>query len=84
MEQITAHPYEQVTSEVAALITLPDAARQTLPGAELTVEVTGKPGDQASQPSSKRIGIRLRWRDRSGQWDAPVRLTSWVAARRKE
>jgi len=83
MERITTYPYDQVTPELAGRMTLSGAARQSLPDAELTVEVAGNRDAAAARPASKRIGIRLRWRNRSGEWDAPVRLTSWIETRRK-
>jgi hypothetical protein len=84
MERITAYPFEQVTPELAGKMTMSPATGQMLPGAELTAEVTENAGDLEARPSAKRIAIRLRWRDRSGEWDSPVRLTSWIAARRNK
>ncbi len=84
MERITAYGYDQVTPGLAAGMALSQAARQSLPDAELTVDIAASREDAPARPSSKRIGIRLRWRNRSGEWDAPVRLTSWIAARRRD
>jgi Tfp pilus assembly protein PilV len=79
MERITAYPFEQVDPGLAGRMTVSDAARQSLPDCELKVDVA------ASEPgagrSAKRIAIKLRWRGRSGEWEAPVRLTSWIERR---
>jgi hypothetical protein len=83
MERITAYPIEQVTPELAGRMKLTPAALRSLPGSELKVDIAGDRGGDAPEPSSKRIAITLRWRDRSGGWDSPVRLTSWIHARRK-
>jgi hypothetical protein len=80
MERITAYSFDQVTPEEAKRIVLPESARHALPGSELTVDVTtvDRPADRAA----KRITVRLRWRDRAGNWEAPIRLTSWMERRR--
>lgn len=76
MERLTARPYESVTSSTVEKIGLSPQARQRLPDAELNVEV-GENGPAGGQ-DSKRIEVRLRWHNRAGEWDAPVRLVSWV------
>jgi hypothetical protein len=81
MERITAHAFEEVTPELARGMSLSEPARQSLPDPELSVEVNAAEG--ARTPAAKRIAIRLRWRGATGEWEAPVRLVSWVHARRK-
>jgi hypothetical protein len=76
MERLTARPYDAVTAGHARELTLSPQAHQMLPGAELQVEVTED--DPAGGKGSKRVAIQLRWHDRSGGWDAPARLTSWI------
>lgn len=76
MERITGRPYDAVTTGQAGSIALSPQARQMLPGAELKVEVAED--DAAGGEGSKKVSIELRWKDRSGGWDAPSRLTSWV------
>jgi hypothetical protein len=83
MERITAQPLDEVTQEWARRLPLSEAARQSLPGSELAVEIDGSAGLGPRPVPAKRIAIRLRWRGSSGEWDAPVRLTSWIHARRK-
>ena len=76
MERITAEPFDEVTAERARRLSISPMAAGSLPGAELAVEVAAEqPG---SGRSSKRIAVRLRWKGRSGEWEAPVRLTTWV------
>jgi hypothetical protein len=80
MERITSYPFEEVTPDLTRRIRLSAAADQALPESDLIVEVTNS--DPGAGRSAKRIAIRLRWKDRSGEWDAPVRLTSWIERRR--
>ncbi len=80
MERLTAHPFEEVTAERARAIRISQAAVQLLPDAELAIDVNeSHPG---TGQSVKRVAIRLRWRNRAGEWDAPVRLTTWIEQRR--
>jgi hypothetical protein len=80
MERITAYPFEEVTPDLTRRITLSTTAGQSLPDSDLVVDVTNS--DPGAGRSAKRIAIRLRWKGRSGEWDAPVRLTSWIERRR--
>jgi Tfp pilus assembly protein PilE len=77
MERLAAQPWDQLTPEAAQSEPLSPAALQALPGAELNVTVAA----EADKPGLKRIGVQLRWRGRSSAYEAPVRLTSWVARR---
>lgn len=82
MERVTARPFEGVSVESCRTLSLSPQARAVLPGADLKIDV--REGDAASSGAaaagadSKRIAIQLSWRNRSGAWDAPVRLTSWI------
>jgi hypothetical protein len=80
MERITAEPFEEVTPERARRLANSAASADSLPGAELAVEV----GEESPGPgrSAKRIAVRLRWKGRSGEWEAPVRLVTWIERRR--
>jgi hypothetical protein len=80
MERLTASPFEEVTAERARTISISPSAARSLPDAELTVDLEeSRPG---AGRSAKRIAIRLRWRNRAGEWEAPVRLTTWIERRR--
>ena len=78
MERITGHPYDQVTPELAQRISVSDLARESLRDCELTIQVSEGNKPAAGGMAAKRVMIRLRWKGRSGQWQAPVRLTSWI------
>ncbi|HEX3449262.1 MAG TPA: hypothetical protein VHS97_13465 [Isosphaeraceae bacterium] len=79
MERITAYEFDLVTAGLASRMTLSDETRRALPDPELVVDVAEKvPG---AGRRAKRIGIKLRWRGRSGEWERPVRLTSWIERR---
>jgi hypothetical protein len=80
MERITAYPFEDVTPDLARRITLSETARAMLPDAELALQIGD--GAQAAGRAARRIAIRLRWRGSSGEWEAPVRLTSWIERER--
>jgi hypothetical protein len=76
MERVTSRPFGDVTAESARKLGLSPQARRLLPDAELKVEIGEN--DQAGGAGSKRVALQLRWHNRSGEWDAPVRLVSWV------
>jgi hypothetical protein len=80
MERITADPFDEVTPERARRLSISPESAGSLPGAELTVEVNEE--RPAPGRSAKRIAVRLRWKGRSGEWEAPVRLTTWIERRR--
>jgi len=82
MEAATSRPFEDVTSARLKALAISPHARALLSGAELATEVAEN--DPAGGPGSKRVAIRLRWHNRSGEWDAPVRLTSWIYRGRPE
>jgi hypothetical protein len=82
MERVTAYPFNEVTAERGRALAISPTAAQTLPDAELTIAVDESP--PGAGRSAKRIAIRLRWRNRAGEWEAPVRLTTWIERRRSK
>lgn len=82
MEEATSRPFGDVRTASLKGLAISPHARALLPGAELATEVAEN--DPAGGPGSKRVAIRLRWHNRSGEWDAPVRLTSWIYGGRLE
>ncbi len=82
MEKVTSRPFEEVSTANLKDLAISPHAQALLPGAELAAEVAEH--DPAGGPGSKRVSIRLRWHNRSGEWDAPVRLTSWIYGGRPE
>jgi hypothetical protein len=80
IERITARPYDFVTPELAGEFTAAARNTRTLPDSDLKIDIAEThPG---AGRSAKRIAIELRWREPSGEWAAPVRLTSWIERRR--
>jgi hypothetical protein len=80
MERVTARPYDAVTPGLARELTETARAAESLPDADLRIDIAeSQPG---AGRSAKRIAIQLLWRDQSGEWAAPVRLTSWIERRR--
>jgi hypothetical protein len=80
MERITAEPFDAITADRARRLATSSTTTGSLPGAELDADVaeeTPRPGR-----SAKRIAVRLRWKGRSGEWEAPVRLVTWIERRR--
>jgi hypothetical protein len=76
MERLTSRPFEAVSAATVKQMALSEQARRALPSAELQIEVVEN--DRSGGPGSKRVALRLRWRSRSGEWDSPVRLTTWI------
>jgi len=81
MERLTARPFDSLTTEGAKDLTLSNEAKRTLPEGELHIDINED--DPVGGDGSKRVFVQIQWRNRAGDWDAPVRLTSWVH-RRKE
>lgn len=75
MERITARPYDEVTAQGAAAVKLSPDTAAALPGAELNVDVRD---ESISGVSSRRVAVRLRWKNPAGEWEAPVRLVTWI------
>lgn len=72
-EQIENMPWEQVTTEAASQVAIPELAAPYLLGAKLTVTV-----NEETDPPAKRVLVEITWNGRGGQRSQPVRLTSWV------
>jgi hypothetical protein len=80
MEHLTAESWERLSTESARGLAVSGEIRRKLPGAELAIDVQ-EPGAGRME---KRLAVRLRWRNRAGGWEAPVRLTAWVARPRSD
>jgi hypothetical protein len=76
LERITAGPFDEVTPERARRLAIEPATPASLPGADWAVDVTDDPPGPGR--SAKRIAVRLRWKGRLGEWEAPVRLVTWI------
>jgi hypothetical protein len=74
MERISARPWDDLKTENLAAIK-PDPSTASFlhdPSINLKVE----PFDDA--PPRKKLTVEIRWLDRSGHPEAPVRLVAWV------
>jgi hypothetical protein len=78
MERATSEPFDRVSEETVKALTGAAEAGRWLPGADWEVSVTD---DRSAPVPARRVALRLRWKERSGNWVAPVRLTSWVYKR---
>ncbi len=74
MERAAARPWDALTAEGLAPVGLADAARRALPGSAVSWAVA----ELDAPPRSKRVTLEVRWRDRAGRSEAPVRLVAWV------
>ncbi len=72
MERLAGQPWSALTPEAAATASLSPEA-QTLPGAKLAVRIEPAEGE----PRAKRITVQVRWWERPGQPEQPVRLVAW-------
>jgi prepilin-type N-terminal cleavage/methylation domain-containing protein len=80
LERLTARPWEKLTPEAVKSLSLSEDAKRALPDGELTVALHESNQDR----DARRIALRIRWRNRSGEWDAPVRLVAWTYRVRSE
>ena len=80
MEAFTARGFESVTTESARSLSLSEQARDALPDAELSIDVS----EEGKRPVAKRVALALRWKDRAGRFVAPTRLTAWLYRSKKE
>lgn len=71
MENLMSRAWAEITPENAAAIELSNECSENLPDARLRVEVSSD-GDE-----SKRIDIRIDWRNTANQRGKPVQLTAW-------
>jgi hypothetical protein len=77
MERIAARPWDELSAEALASTRLAGASAAFLPGSTLEIKVA--PSEDA--PARKRITVEVRWLDRSGRPEAPVRLVAWAYRR---
>ncbi|WP_165251448.1 type IV pilus modification PilV family protein [Paludisphaera soli] len=80
IERLSARSYDSLVPGPVQDLAPPSPAASALPGVERTAEVTDEAEGGAA---ARRVAVQIRWRNRAGDWDAPVRLTTWVH-RRKE
>ncbi|MFO0908234.1 MAG: hypothetical protein U0794_07720 [Isosphaeraceae bacterium] len=77
-DRVGTEPYEKITRDRVATLAQVFGVSDRLPAGEWSAEVAeGRVG----QIPVKRIQLRLRWKGRQGEWETPVRLTTWVYRR---
>ena len=74
MDRLTASGWEQITDETGRKIVLAEHLRRHFPGAQLHIDVLPDP----KRGDTKRVSVRLSWKDSTGQLVTPVRLNAWV------
>jgi hypothetical protein len=74
MERLTSEPWEKVNADSARVMVLSEEVRRKLPEPELTIDVD----EHDAGRGEKRLALSLRWRNRSGGWESPVRLSAWI------
>ncbi len=76
LEQLTARPWSELTSETVQKTQLSSPAADGLPQGELRITVH----EVQAPAKAKRLDAELRWQDRGQAWRPPVRMTAWVFA----
>jgi len=82
LDQLLARPWDELApgAVAAASERLDDSSLPVpMPGLEHSVTVVDRPEDAARQ-----VTVEVRWRNRSGDTTAPVRISGWVFAPRGE
>ncbi len=74
LERVARRPWSQVMPDALKTETISPAAQERLQSARLEIDVTVEP----AEPASKRIGVALFWKDRTGRELTPARLTTWI------
>ena len=77
LERIVATPWGELTTESAARFRVSEATAKFLRNPTLGLAVAAF--DDA--PARKKVSVELRWLDRSGRPEAPVRLVAWTYRR---
>lgn len=74
IERIAARPFDEIRPESLTTAQVSEAARAYL--VNPTVEARVANFDDA--PARKRIVVEIRWGDRAGRPESPVRLVAWA------
>jgi hypothetical protein len=73
-ERVSAEPFGRVAPARAKELASEAHADRVLPEAEWSIDVA----DEPRPVPARRVALLLRWKERSGGWDGPARLTFWV------
>ncbi len=79
LEVLAAQPAEKLTAESVAATPVPEAIKARLPEVQWKLQLTEIAAAEGA-PAARRLNGEVRWKDRRGQWLAPVRLTTWIHA----
>ncbi len=74
LERATTKSWSELPVGDQSLTDAPADVQTLLPGLERQVEVK----ELSETPRSKQVTVSIRWKSRSGQLVAPVRLSAWV------
>ncbi len=75
LDDLLSQPWDEQTQEILSRKLNAEPADSALPGLERTVTVNGEPDQHR-----KQITLQLRWRNRTGDLSAPLRLSGWSFA----
>jgi Tfp pilus assembly protein PilV len=75
LDDLLSRPWAEITQDTLARQLAAEKTELPLPGLERTVVVNSQINDDA-----KQITVELRWRNRAGQFTAPLRLSGWAFA----
>jgi hypothetical protein len=72
-EQIGSTPWDEITPDAMAKLSIPPALEPYLPGASVTASIS-----ELQEPvPARRVLLALAWTAPNGQAAAPARLTVW-------
>ena len=74
LERFSVESWENINLDSAAALTVSEECQRALKQPQLTVTVTNEDEDIPA----KRIALQLFWKNRAGDMQAPIRLTTWV------
>ena len=74
LERAMTNGWSQLPVGQQALTAAPADVQTLLPGLERQVEVK----ELSEKPRSKQVVVSIRWKNRTGQLVAPIRLSAWV------
>jgi Tfp pilus assembly protein PilE len=77
LERVMAMPWNDLSTESAKRTTILPATSEFLRSPTLNVNVTAF----EDAPVHKKVVVEIRWLDRSGRPEAPVRLVAWAYRR---
>ena len=77
MERLSILPWEELTAEKAAAISLSPEGKRRLNGGEIVVTIEA--ADETTEV--RRIQVEVRWKNSAGEPESPARLTTWRYAR---